>query len=319
MFTILIAGSGQIGSRYLQGMFYCKIPLNIYVHDISEQSLHTAKKRWEQMIESGPKTQHKVSYISKFEKIPEQIDFAVVATNADIRAQVVKQIVKKSEVHYWVLEKILAQSEKALDDISSMTQNSEGAWVNISRRMMSWQKKIQQHLQNDFPLSARTIGQSWGMACNGIHLLDLVAWWTGETLKSLNNSELDSQWIEGKRKGFYEITGKIEAVYSEGSTFSLESSLDEKPYSFEVDTYEKNWIIDEQRGVFYSTDGVLITGKNDMQSTMTSRLVEALLESGQCDLTNMSESVEMHRVFLRSLLEHWNHVYGTNVDILPIT
>jgi len=184
---------------------------------------------------------------------------------------------------------------------------------------MTWHKQIRENIHSAFPLRIRFRETDCGMAGNGIHLIDLVAWWTGETVKSISNLELNSQWVPAKRKGFYEITGKIEVVYSEGSTFSLESNLDEIPYSFEVDTYDKNWLIDEQRGVFYSTDGVLITGKNDMQSTMTSRLVEALLESGQCDLTNLSESVEMHRVFLRSLLEHWNHVYDTNVDILPIT
>ena len=56
-----------------------------------------------------------------------------------------------------------------------------------------------------------------------------------------------------------------------------------------------------------------------MQSKITSKLVADLLVEKNCDLPELSESVEMHRVFLRSLLEHWNNVHSTNVDTLPIT
>ena len=118
--TILITGAGQLGSRYLQGLTNCKETLDIYVNDISEQSLQIAKQRWEQVEKkvspdsvSGmtvPAIQHKVTFISSFEKIPKKINIAIVATNADVRPQVVKQIKANFEVCYWILEKVLAQS-----------------------------------------------------------------------------------------------------------------------------------------------------------------------------------------------------------------
>ena len=64
---------------------------------------------------------------------------------------------------------------------------------------------------------------------------------------------------------------------------------------------------------------VMIIGKNEMQSKITSKLVADILVENKCDLPKLSESVEMHRFFLRSLLEHWNNVHSTNVDTLPIT
>jgi hypothetical protein len=90
--TILIAGSGRLGSRYLRGFANCQNTLDIYVQDISVQSLQTAKQRWEQVVKtvstdtvSGmtvPAIQHKVTFISSFEKIPKKINIAIVATNA---------------------------------------------------------------------------------------------------------------------------------------------------------------------------------------------------------------------------------------------
>ena len=145
---ILISGAGQLGSRYLQGMANCRNTLDIYVQDISEQSLQIAKQRWEQVFHTANPSlhgsvtesavQHKATFLTSLEKIPKQIDIVVVATNADVRPQVAKQIATNSEVRYWILEKILAQSVTALDEILSLTQNSAGAWTNIPRRVMVW-------------------------------------------------------------------------------------------------------------------------------------------------------------------------------------
>ena len=327
--TILIVGAGQLGSRYLQGMANCRNTLDIYVQDISEQSLQIAKQRWEQVFHTANPSlhdgvtesavQHKATFLTSFEKIPKQIDIAVVSTNADVRPQVAKQIATNKEVRYWIFEKVLAQSVTALDEILLLTQNSAGAWTNIPRRMMIWHQQIREKLRIDIPLHFTGIGSLWGLACNGIHYLDLAAWWTGETLKTIDISELDSQWIESKRLGFLEITGKITAFFSGGTTFSLESKLEGPPLILKVEGKKNFWKIDEQNGVLSGPNGLLITGKNELQSLMTTQLVDTLLTNGDCDLPKLSESVEMHRVYLRSLLEHWNNVHSSNIDVLPIT
>ncbi|SVD11559.1 uncharacterized protein METZ01_LOCUS364413, partial [marine metagenome] len=296
---------------------------------ISEQSLQKAKQSWEEVFSpanqplSGGVTetsaQHRVKFLPSFAKIPKQVDIAVIATIADVRPKVVKQITTNNEVRYWILEKVLAQSVTALDELLSLTKNSAGAWTNIPRRMMVWHQQIREQLRTDVPLHITGRGSLLGLACNGIHYLDLVAWWTGETLNTIDISGLDSQWIESKRMGFLEITGKIAAFFSGGTTFSLESKLEGPPLILKVEGKKNFWEIDEQNGVLSGPNGLLITGKNEMQSLMTTRLVDTLLTDGYCDLPKLSDSVEMHRVYLRSLLEHWNNVHGSNVDVLPIT
>ena len=52
---------------------------------------------------------------------------------------------------------------------------------------------------------------------------------------------------------------------------------------------------------------------------ITSKLIDDLLAGDKCDLPKLSESIEIHRIYLRSLLEHWKNVYGSSVDSLPIT
>ena len=285
--TILITGSGQLGSRYLQGLANCQNTLDIYVQDISKQSLQIAKQRWEQVFKtvcpdnvSGmtpPAIQHKVTFLSSFEKIPKKINIAIVATNADVRPQVVKQIGTNSEVCYWILEKVLAQSTIMLSEILALTQNSSGAWANIPRRLMAWHKQIRERLRSESTLKITGIGSLWGLACNGTHYLDLVSWWTDEKLRKIDTSKLDSKWIESKRKGFYEITGKITADYSGGTRLVLESRQEGSPFKMKVEGQNSVWEIDEIKGVAVGPDGVMIMGKNEMQSSMTSKLVDDLL------------------------------------------
>ena len=57
---ILISGSGQLGSRYLQGMARCDLPLKIFVHDLSIKSLEIAKQRWEEVLTKNTLTMKKV-------------------------------------------------------------------------------------------------------------------------------------------------------------------------------------------------------------------------------------------------------------------
>ncbi len=327
--TILIAGAGQLGSRYLQGLANCQNTLDIYVQDIYEQSLQVAKQRWEQVAHpvdcgtvsgmTAPSIQHKVTFLSSFEKIPKKIDIAIVATNADVRPQVVKQIEANFEVCYWILEKVLAQSLTALDEILILTQNSSGAWTNIPRRMMAWHKQIRERLRSESTLKITGSGSLWGLACNGIHYLDLVSWWTDEKLRKIDTSKLDSKWIESKRKGFFDVTGKIAAFYSGGTRLVLQSRLEGSPFKMKVEGQNSVWEIDEIKGVAVCSDGIIITGNNEMQSSMTSKLVDDILAGKNCELPKLSDSVEMHRIFLRSLLEHWNNVNSRNDDTLPIT
>ena len=326
--TILIAGAGQLGSRYLQGLAKCQNTLDIYVQDISELSLQIARQRWEEVYPPatdfhGELTesviQHKVTFLPSFKKIPKKIHIAIVATNADVRPQVVKQIEANFEVCYWILEKFLAQSVTMLSEILALTQNSSGAWANIPRRMMAWHKQIRERLRSESTLKITGSGALWGLACNGIHYLDLVSWWKDEKLIKIDTSKLDSKWIESKRKGFFEVTGKITAVYSGGTRLVLESRLEGYPFKMKIEGQNSVWEIDEIKGVAVGPDGVMIMGKNEMQSSMTSKLVDDLLAGKKCELPKLSDSVEMHRIFLRSLLEHWNNVNSRNDETLPIT
>ena len=80
--TVLISGAGQIGSRYLQGLARCRLPLRIFVQDVDSVSLERASQRWHE-VGAAPSF-HQVSFITQLDLLPAHLDIAVLATTAKV-------------------------------------------------------------------------------------------------------------------------------------------------------------------------------------------------------------------------------------------
>ncbi len=316
-YQVLVAGAGQLGSRYLQGLSKCALPLRIHVVDVSPESLLVAEQRWNEVAVAG--FGHEISFHNSFDEIPGRIEVAIVATTAGARSSVVGKIADRSVVRYWVLEKVLAQSETGLEEILAHISGCAGAWVNTPRRMMPWHKQIKLELGLKQPMALRFNGGAWGLACNAVHLLDLLAWWSGEALEEVRTEALEQQWVGSKRSGFFEVFGTLEATFSCGTKAFLTAQPDAQNESLELTDGDMTWLINEEEGVASRSDGKVVTGSIRYQSQMSAELVERILECGSCDLPTLDESVALHRVFLRRMLEHWRQSgHSDSVDV-PIT
>ena len=173
---IVLVGAGQLGSRYLQGLVAVDIPLSINVVDPSFASLTVARERLSQVSQAS---EHAVQFSTNYNYVPEKIDLALIVTPAHCRARVVADLASQCHVKTWILEKVLAQSSDQLDQINQVFTSNCQVWVNTPRRLMAW------HRQS--VLSLCLLGQPiagvcrrWalGLACNAIHFIDLVSWWT---------------------------------------------------------------------------------------------------------------------------------------------
>lgn len=315
--SVLICGAGQLGSRYLQGLAKCHRPLRIFVQDNSRESLERAQIRWNEVSSTGPR--HEVSYLTSLESLPRRIDLVIVATTADCRPQVVSEIAKHADVRFWILEKVLAQSLTGLDEIVSSLGCGSNAWVNTPRRMMPWHQEIKASLDLGRPLHLHVRGGAWGLACNAVHYLDLIAWWTGESLQTVTTARLRPQWFESKRPGNWEISGILEAGFSGGARAVLEAGEGTESAQLEVTDGRHTWLINEPAGMASRSDGFEVRGKLAYQSEMTAAMVETIIEGGGCALPGLRESVELHRVFIESMLDHWKRVVDPEAVALPIT
>ena len=79
------------------------------------------------------------------------------------------------------------------------------------------------------------------------------------------------------------------------------------------------WEVDEHAGTARSSNGELLNGRIELQSQMSGRLVDSILQDGTCQLPSLDESAAMHELFLNTMLEQWNISQNRNDGLVPIT
>ncbi|WP_457281217.1 hypothetical protein [Polaromonas sp. P5_D5] len=314
--SVLISGAGQLGSRYLQGLVNCGSPLCIHVQDVDPASLARAQQRWDEVAKAN--RAHEIQLHTSLVMVPAAIDVAIVATTARWRPEVVREIAARTTVGAWILEKVLAQSETGLDEIEHHVGHAR-VWVNTPRRMLDWHQQIKAQLTSGKPMHLKVSGGAWGLACNSIHFLDMFAWWTGETPTTFDTSELAPGWIESKRPGNWEVMGTLKVDFSGGSTAALEAGDGDVFYRFELDDGIHRWAIDEAAGTAKRSDGLDLPGRLPFQSEVSGALIESILVSNDCALPTLEQSLEIHRPYIRALLDHWRVNVDVEADAVPIT
>lgn len=315
--VVLLLGAGQLGSRYLQGLSGVHQELRIIVVDPASTSLELARQR---LAETSSATAHEVQFTESLDDVSKQLDLALVVTPAHCRADLVAEIQARHDVSAWILEKVLAQSSQQLTQIEKALDGQSQVWVNTPRRLMSWHKEIKEHLLaiGKGPLRVRMVGGHWGLACNSIHFIDLVNWWTCAEVVGVDARGLQA-WHASKRSGFQEVFGSLMVNFRDGS--SLELCCEQRDLSprIEVETSVGIWLIDEAAGKAISPSGLEIAGQLTFQSALTTSLVEQILTSGRCELPSLLDSAAQHRPFLDALLQHWNCSQSCRDFAVPIT
>lgn len=312
--NVLIAGAGQLGSRYLQGLSTYAKPIRIWVYDISIDSLNRAKHRW---LECD-RQPHPVVYTEDFSAIPSVLDVAIVATNADVRLKMVENISRIASVRYWLLEKLLVQRVPDLHDIVRLTSLSDGAWVNTPMHLWPLYRAIREQSPSDCPIHAY-FGRFRGLACNAIHYIDFVSRWNLASISGIETAALGRQWVASKRAGFYEVEGQLSIEFSDGSTLVVAGSEQATDYEVKIQANDDIWNVNESEGRAFSDSGKIIDASILRQSELTAPLLDEILARGSCGLPTLAVSIGQHEPLLRALLDHWNTNMPTLLDHAPIT
>jgi hypothetical protein len=313
--NILIAGAGELGSRYLQSMVSCRVPLKIHLHSNQASSLDTCRKRW--LEASGTSSPHQVFYHPEISTLPDHFELVIASSTAHQRPQLVKSIAERSTVTYWVLEKILAQSKEGLQDILIQTGGAKKAWVNFYKTSQTWYQDIKSQLTSGGGEKMEVKGEDWGLACNSLHFLNLFSWLSGESLVSLDSSQLEKNWHKSKRPDNWEIFGQLVAHFSKGGKVTLTAESGLPAYSLLLSDSVHTWNIDEPSGIARRSDGLVVQGRVPYQSER--RLVEDILVTGDCGLPSLQSVFDQHVLFISTMLEHWREREDDQADYVPIT
>lgn len=312
---VLVAGAGQLGSRYLQGLAKLDSPLDIFVVDPSPDSLARADQRWEEMPLAAD---HSVCYLPDMVTLPSGLDLVIVATTADVRACVVQQICNHAVVQHWVLEKVLAQSTDELQRLKYAIGYGAKAWVNTPMHLWPLYQNLRARYAGTAPIDASFSGFR-GLACNSVHFIDFVGRWNGAAVTKVDASGLQPEWYPAKREGFYEADGVIKVEFADGSRLALSSDRNNLSPHVALKVGDDEWQVSEADGVARAADGSVVEGGVAFQSQLTAPMAEAIFAGRPCGLPTLNQSVQQHTLYLDALLSHWNEHMSNKLDRLPIT
>ena len=146
-FNIVIVGLGGIGLRYLEGILKLNIFVNIYIYDISIESLVNARKKWNENI--GDKKNLKLICCNDIETLPKQIKILIISTTSKNRVDIIRRFVldKKFIIKFWILEKVLTQTLDETSFLKKQFGHRNNIWVNMPRRLMNSHKVLKKNLK----------------------------------------------------------------------------------------------------------------------------------------------------------------------------
>ncbi|WP_313026061.1 Gfo/Idh/MocA family oxidoreductase [Pseudomonas lopnurensis] len=317
--SVAVVGAGNLGRRHLQSLSLCKEEFLVYVVDPSSEMIElaiAATANWGKLAE-------RVSYHKNISEIPENIDIAIVATTAKHRLAIFSDLINKNTKKI-ILEKVAFNS---IDDIKAALSlyDSWGgqAWVNCPRRDYKVYKEIKSMIES--PLIAFKVqGNGYGLACNGIHFIDLAAFLLECDSYIINSLDV-TEVLHSKRGGFIEFCGVLKGEFSSGCIITLECLTASKGVDyvieliFDTGTITLNEITGE---LLINIKGAKKTGKFKMpyQSELTGPMVDSLLNGNGCPLVDFESSMNIHRPFISSAYEVYSEKFGTNSSkMVPIT
>lgn len=325
MKKIVIVGSGQLGSRHLQGVLkYNKEKLAVYVMDPSQDALEVSKERAAEVEHN-----HELHFICDVEHCPNEAEIAIVATNSNVREMVTINLLKRTNLKHLILEKVLFQELEAYDRFSQAVSNYDvKIYVNHPRRLTPTYLKIANEINQIKGRSYFSIvGEFWDLGCNSLHMIDLFVFLSNSKLKSINTDGVDDTIIYSKRKGYVEFTGTITGIMENNDSFALSSFPGERgPLTLQIATTGNRWFIQEggtKAFLHLGSENKYAVAQHDFfqefQSNLTTQITNDLLENKECGLPSYEQAAHTHKIFIEALLKKYNAITNLNETKCPIT
>jgi len=322
-YNALIIGAGQLGSRHMQGLLKLKDPINVFIVDPSLSSLEIAASRAKEIDH-----QHDLHFSTEWNELPNSFDLVIVATNSNVRAEIIIKLLNNYIIKYLILEKVLFQNIESYKIISDLLfKNSVKVWVNHPRRMSKEYQSLKSLLQQGSNKNFQVTGVDWGLGCNGLHFIDLFVYLTESRVKNIDAEWVDSEIKESKRNGFIEFTGSIKGILEDNSSFVITSHKgDANACTITIFDKIKRFVVFESitpRIIEFSIGKEIketsLPLSLNFQSSLTQNLAEELLKYGTCDLPTYEEARHSHEQFISALLNKFNQITGVIHNNLPIT
>lgn len=259
-----------------------------------------------------------IKRLNSISEIEFNIDFAIVATSAEPRYDIVKSLIDLN-VKKILVEKVVFQSNNQFEILTKLAEEKGiEIYCNFVCRYYSNYRRIQESL-NKQPIIMNVIGGDFGLACNGLHYIDLFEFFTGQKVKlqQFNLSENSS----GNRRGsnYKEALGVLTFKTENGSSLLISSDKNRAAETeITIRTENETHIFNEVTQIHTISNENTIEIK-PFEIAYTSALTAVIFDDifkGNCILPTIQETSSAHSQFFTAM----NNLFAVSEnDNCPIT
>ena len=313
MNNILCVGFGGMGCRHTQSLLSHVPALNFFVLEPNDEIFHANSLR------IGATT-GQLTHLKSLDEVTMPIDFAIIATSAEPRFELMKSLLHKG-IKNFLVEKVVFQSAEQFKIIISLLEDYKAvAYCNFVKRYFPNYMEIKAHLNAHVPLSMIVSGGDFGLACNALHYVDLFAYLTGEDVYLSDSSIVENE--AGNKRGhmYKEITGELCWTTLSGSQLLI-SSDKTRVGGNEIVIVQGQIkdVLNEETLMHLTFSPNHSLGHQPFQLLYTSFLTKIIYEDflkGQIRLPTIQEAENMHVQFFAVI----NKAFGLGAtDNCPIT
>jgi len=299
----------------------------IHIIDESAAALDLGRQRIGEITDANPRI--KLFWQQGFNQAAANGDLCIVATQAPGRYDLIKKIAVELGYRKFLIEKVVAQSiAEYLDLLKFSEQHRLSIWVNCKTRAYEVHRYIKSKLDPNDPIIFSDLGGNHGLGNNGVHAVDLFAYYDGAQKIIITGSRVDQALHPSKRgKDVFDLSGTLYGRTNKGSDFILSfAGSHVSPDQISILTPKGRFIVDHfQKFAFESSPETnwawknIPINENWSVSFMSKAFVSDILRKGDCELPTLQDCFPAHEFILGQLVPHFNRLLGTNNDYCPIT
>ncbi len=323
MRRVLIVGCGQLGSRHLQAVATLPQVKEIEVVDPRPEALELGKTRLLEATDRQPSIT--VQWYTSLHDATPGGALCIVATHADVRPQLVRDVAESLGYTAFLVEKLVAQSVQEYERLmQEATAKRWAVWVNCKTRAHPSHRRVKARLRPEEPIFLSVMGGNHGLANNGIHAADLFVFYDGASQIECAGSTIDPI-VHQTNRGLFDLSGTLHGSSARGSRFTLSFAQHQGPVHFTVVSPSYRAIVDDMLQWFWEStpqDGwawrQVPFQANMTVSHMTRQFASEILSRSHCELPTLQECYPAHRFILEQLQPHFALLLGVE-QACPVT
>jgi hypothetical protein len=233
-------------------------------------------------------------------QVNKKIDILIIATKSDNRATVLEKVIKKNFVKSIILEKIVASNYNDLNKIKKLINycKIKNVYVNCPRRLFPLYIKLRKIINNkNININMEVSGENWNSSSNLIHFLDLFCFLNNfKTVKLFNCLFGGKKIIKNK---FISFTGQYKFSNKNFFLNTVDTATKTNKANVRILIKGKKidyTILEQKKLCINNINNKFFKFEFINQSSLTSKIVCALLNNKKVGLVKFLDSFMCHKV-----------------------